>query len=102
MSSIMLRDRTQADVISVVIAAIVTLSVQAALTFQKYRFDNGLMLGITLAAVHWYEEAARRRSARPSRIRLILVVAAASAITVVLQEAIRALAAALPLLITHS
>ena len=98
----MLRETTQADLISVVIPAVVTLSVQAALTFHKYRFDNGLMLGITLAAVDWYEDVARRRNARPSRITLILVVTAAAATTVVLQQVVHALAAALPLFITHS
>jgi hypothetical protein len=98
----MLRETTHADLISVVIPGVVTLSVQAALTFQKYRFDNGLMLGIILAAVNWYEEVARRKNARPSRVSLILVVTAAAAIAVGLQEAVRALAAALPLIITHS
>jgi len=98
----MLRETTHADLISVMIAAVITLVVQAALTFQKYRFDNGLMLGITLAAVDWYEDVARRRSARPSRITLILVVTAAAATTVVLQQVVHALAAALPLFITHS
>ena len=57
----MLRETTHAALISVMTAAVITLSVQAALTFQKYRFDNGLMLGITLAAVNWYEEVARRK-----------------------------------------
>ena len=98
----MLRETTHAALISVMTAAVVTLLVQAALTFQKYRFDNGLMLGITLAAVDWYEEVARRKNARPSRFSLILVVTAAAAITVGLQQAVRALAAALPLIITHS
>jgi hypothetical protein len=99
----MLRETTHADLISVVIPGVVTLSVQAALTFQKYRFDNGLMLGITLAAVDWYEDVARRRNARrPSRITLILVVTAAAATTVVLQQVVHALAAALPLFVTHS
>jgi hypothetical protein len=98
----MLRETTHADLISVMIPGVVTLSVQAALTFQKYRFDNGLMLGITLAAVDWYEDVARRRNARPSRVSLVLVVTAAAAMTVVLQQVVRALAAALSLFITHS
>jgi len=97
----MLHETTHADLISVMIAAVITLVVQAALTFQKYRFDNGLMLGITLAAVHWYEEVERRRNARPSPITLILVATTAAAMTVVLQQAVRAVAAALPLIITH-
>ena len=98
----MLRETTHAALISVMTTAVITLLVQAALTFQKYRFDNGLMLGIMLAAVNWYEEVARRKNARRSRVSLILVVTAAAAIAVGLQEAVRALAAALPLIITHS
>ena len=41
---------TRAALITVVTAAFFTLSVQGALTFQKYRFDKGLMLGTTMAA----------------------------------------------------
>ncbi len=55
---------TRAALISVVTAAFFTLSVQGALTFQKYRFDKGLMLGTTMAAVNWYEVVARRKHLR--------------------------------------
>ena len=55
---------THAALISVVAAAFFTLLVQAALTFQKYRFDKGLMLGTTLAAVNWYEDVAAARTSR--------------------------------------
>ncbi len=58
----MLRQTTHADLISVVTAAIVTLSVQAALSFQKYRFNKGLVLGTTMAAVNWYEVVTRRKA----------------------------------------
>jgi hypothetical protein len=98
----MLRETTHAALISVMTAAVITLLVQAALTFQKYRFDNGLMLGIILVAVNWYEEVARRKNARPSHISLILVVTAAAAIAAGLPQAVLAVAAALPLIITHS
>ena len=49
---------THAALISVLAAAFFTLLIQAALTFQKYRFDKGLMLGTTMAAVNWYEVVA--------------------------------------------
>ena len=56
-----------AALLSVMTAAFFTLLIQAALSFQKYRFDNGLMLGTTLAAVNWYEDVARRKNLQPSR-----------------------------------
>ena len=54
-----------AAAIAIMTAAFVTLLVQAALAFQKYRFNSGLMLGTTLAAVNWYEDAARRNGIPP-------------------------------------
>ena len=98
----MLRETTHADLISVVTAAFVTLSVQAALTFQKYRFDNGLMLGTTLAAVNWYEDAARRKGLPPVALTLILIATSAAALTVALQQAARVWPSACPTSITHS
>ena len=87
---------THAALISVMTAAFFTLLVQAALSFQKYRFDNGLMLGTTLAAVNWYEDVARRKNLPPSRLTLILIATIAAALTLVLQQAAHVLAAALP------
>jgi uncharacterized membrane protein YwaF len=92
----MLHETTHADLISVVTATVVTLAVQAALTFQKYRFDNGLMLGTTLAAVNWYEDVARRKNLQPSPLTLSLIAVIATALTLILQQAAGVLAAALP------
>jgi uncharacterized membrane protein YwaF len=92
----MLRETTHADLISVVTVTVVTLAVQAALTFQKYRFDNGLMLGTTLAAVNWYEDVARRKNLQPSPLTLSLIAVIATALTLILQQAAGVLAAALP------
>ena len=91
-----------AALLSVMIAAFFTLLVEAALSFQKYRFDNGLTLGTTLAAVNWYEDVAHRKNLQPSRLTLILIAALAAALTLILQHAAHVLAAALPLTITHS
>jgi hypothetical protein len=66
----MVGDTTHADLV-VMAAAFVMLLVQAALAFQKYRFNNGLMLGTRLAAVNWYEDTARRKGLPPSRMTLI-------------------------------
>ena len=44
-------------------------------------------LGTTLAAVNWYEDAARRKGLPQSRLTLILVATSAAAMTVVLQQA---------------
>jgi hypothetical protein len=88
--------------ISVVTAAFFTLLVQAALSFQKYRFDKGVVLGTTMAAVNWYGDFARRKNLRPSRWTLILIATIAAAFTFALQQAAHVLAAGLPQAITHS
>ncbi len=91
-----------AALLSVMTAAFFTLLIQAALSFQKYRFDNGLMLGTTLAAVNWYEDVARRKNLQPSRLTVFLTAAIAAALILILQQAAHVLAAALPFAITHS
>jgi hypothetical protein len=93
---------TCAALISVVTAALFTLSVQGALTFQKYRFDKGLMLGTTMATVNWCEDIARRKNFPPSRLTLVFIATIAAAFMVALQQAVRVLAAGLPQSITHS
>ena len=93
---------SSAAAISVMTAAFVTLLVQAVLAFQKYRFDCGLMLGTTLAAVNWYEDAARRNGIPPSRLTLILIATGAAALAFALQQAARVLVVGLTPSITHS
>ena len=88
--------------VSVMAAVFLTLLIQAALTFQKYRFDKGLTLGTTMAAVNWCEDVARRKNFPPSRLTLFLIATIATAFTVALQQAARVLAAGLPQAITHS
>jgi hypothetical protein len=87
----MLRDTTLADVLPVLVAAVATVSVHGALAFEKYRFNNGLVLGTTLAAVDWYEHTARRRGLPQSRGALILVATSAAGVTLILQHAASAL-----------
>ena len=82
----MLRKTKHAHVISEVMAMAVTLAVQAAFAFQKYRFNNGLVLGTTLAAVNWYENIIRRKGLLPSRVALDLVATSAATFTLVLQQ----------------
>jgi hypothetical protein len=86
---------THAGLISVATAVFFTLLVQAALAFQKYRFDNGLILGTTVAAVNWYEGLARRKNLRPSRLTLMLVTTIAATTTATAQQAVCVLAAGL-------
>jgi hypothetical protein len=93
---------THGALISVMIALFFALLIQAALTFQKYRFDRGLMLGSTMAAVGWYEDVARRKNLRPSRLTLVLIATIATAFAATLQQAAQVLAAALPQAITHT
>jgi hypothetical protein len=93
---------TGAQLISLMTAALVTLLVQAALSFEKYRFNNGLMLATALAAVNWYEGTARRKGLPASRVTLILIATSAAALTLVLQQAAQLFATSLPQPITHS
>jgi hypothetical protein len=93
---------THTSLIAVVAAAFFTLSVQAVLAFQKYRFNNGLMLGTAMAALNWYENTARRNGLPRSRVNPTLIAASAAAFTVTLQQAARVLAAGLAQAITHS
>jgi hypothetical protein len=73
------------------IGAILCLSAQAAVAFQRYRFNNGLILGTTLAAVSCYDDTARRMGLRPSQMQLTLIAAAAAALTMMMQQVLRAL-----------
>jgi hypothetical protein len=95
-------ETTHTSLPAVVAAVFLTLSVQAALAFQKYRFNNGLMLGTTLAALNWYEDTACRNGLPRSRLALILIATSAAALTVVFQQAARVFAAGVPQSITHS
>jgi hypothetical protein len=78
--------------IAVAVAPFVTLLVQAGLAFQKYHFNNGLVLGTTLAAVDWYEDTARRKGLPQSRAALSLIATGATALTVIVQQSAHALA----------
>jgi hypothetical protein len=72
------------------IGPILCLSAQAAVAFQRYRFNNGLVLGATLAAVSCYDDRARRMGLRPSQMQLTLIAAAAAALTMIVQQVLRA------------
>jgi hypothetical protein len=93
---------THISLIAVVAAAFVTLSVQAVLAYQKYRFNDGLVLGTAMAALNWYENTARRNGLPRSRVNPILIAASAAAFMVTLQQAARVLAVGLAQAITHS
>ena len=81
----MLRETTHADVISVVIAAVVTLSVHCD-RIPELPFQQGLVLGTTLAAVTWYEDTAHRKGLPQSRVALNLIAASAAALTLILRR----------------
>ena len=88
----MLRQASYADAITVAIAPVVTVLVQAGLAFQKYHFNNGLVIGTTLAAVHLYEATARRKGLPQSRAALILIATSATALTLIVQQTAHVLA----------
>lgn len=89
-------ETTHAPLLSVITAAFVTVLVQAALAFQKYRFNNGLMLGATLAAVDWYEDTTRRKGLPPSRRIVLLIATSAAALALALQQVARVFVTGLP------
>jgi hypothetical protein len=91
-----------ADLVFATAAGFTTLLVQAALAFHKYRFNNGLILGTTLAAVDLYVDSARRNGMQPSRVTLFLIANGAAALTFVCQQAASLVATGLPHSITHS
>ena len=95
-------ETTHAPLLSAIPAAFVTLLVQAALAFQKYRLNNGLILGATLAVVEWYEDTARSKGLPPSRVIVVLIATSAGALSPVLQQAACALATGLAHAITPS
>jgi len=66
------------------------LSAQAVVAFQRYRFGNGLVLGATLAAVSCYDDTARRMGLRPSQMQLTLIATTTAALTMIVQQVVRA------------
>ena len=59
-----------------------------ALTFHRYRFGNGIVLGTTLVVVACYEDAARRKGMRPSHGQLSVIAAIAATLTMIVQRAL--------------
>jgi len=66
--------------------AILCLSARATVAFQKYRFNNGLVLGTTLAAVSCYNDKARRMGLRPSQMQLTLIATTVAALSMIVQQ----------------
>jgi hypothetical protein len=73
-----------------VIEAILCLSTQAAVAFERHRFNNGLVIGTTLAAVSCYDDTARRIGLRPSQVQLLIIATAAAAVTMLVRQVVRA------------
>ena len=48
-------------IIAGLIAGGITLALQAAIAFEKYRFNNGFILGAALAAAKWCGDTACRK-----------------------------------------
>lgn len=88
----MSHDATHTDIwLSLLIGAVLTLVTEATLAFQRYRFNNGLVLGMTLSAVACYEGTVRRKGLRPSQFELALIATAAAAFTMLAQQALRSI-----------
>jgi hypothetical protein len=69
----------------------ITLALQAAIAFEKYRFNNGFILGATLAAAKWCGDTACRKGIPRSPLTMTLIAASATALTLALQQAARLL-----------
>jgi hypothetical protein len=69
----------------------ITLALQAAIAFEKYRFNNGFILGATLAAAKWCGDTACRKGFPRSPLTMTLIAASANALTLALEQAARLL-----------
>jgi hypothetical protein len=70
------------------IGPLLTLSAEATLAFQRYRFSNGAVLGTTLFVVAYYQDAARRIGMRPSRMQVSLIGAITATLAIIAQRAL--------------
>jgi hypothetical protein len=73
------------------IAGCITLALQAAIAFEKYRFNNGFILGATLAVAKCCGDTACRKGFPRSPLTLTLIAASATALTLALEQAARLL-----------
>lgn len=78
-------------IITGLVAGGVTLALQAAVAFEKYRFNNGFILGATLAAAKWRGDTACRKGIPRSPLTMTLIAAGATALTFALEQASRLL-----------
>jgi hypothetical protein len=84
--------RPHADaIIAGLIASGITLALQAAIAFEKYRFNNGFILGATLAAAKWCGDTACRKGFPRSPLTMTLIALSATALTLALEQAARLL-----------
>jgi hypothetical protein len=67
----------------------ITLALQAAIAFEKYRFNNGFILGATLAAAKWCGDTACRKGIPRSPLAMTLIAAGATALSFALEQAAR-------------
>jgi hypothetical protein len=76
-------------IITALAAAGITLALQAAIAFEKYRFNNGFILGATLAAAKWCGDTACRKGLPRSPLAMTLIAASATALSFALEQAAR-------------
>ena len=76
-------------IITGLVAGGITLALQAAIAFEKYRFKNGFLLGATLAAAKWCGDSACREGIPRSPLTMTLIAAGATALTFALEQAAR-------------
>lgn len=61
----------------------------AVLAYQKYRFQNGVALGVALAAIAVFAQSGKRIGIGPEWLEKFIVGVAAALLTVILQKSFR-------------
>jgi hypothetical protein len=78
-------------IIAGLIAGGIMLALQVAIAFEKYRFNNGFILGATLAVAKWCGDTACRKGFPRSPLTMTLIALSATALTRALEQAARPL-----------
>jgi hypothetical protein len=73
------------------IGSILCLLAQAGMAFHRYRFNNGLIFGTTMAAVACYADTVQRKGINPSQLQLTLIATGTAALITIAQQELRAL-----------
>ncbi len=78
------------DLAQVIGAAFLLLAmIYAVLAYQKYRFQNGVVLGVALAAIAAYSASGKRLGVGPIWLEKFIFGALAAVLTIIVQKLLR-------------